>query len=143
MFHLLSYTYVRLLPSLRLVSEARQLFSLFLSYLYLFFSSKDLYQRPGSCLHLFCSISAYSSLLETYIKDQSVLHSFLVVMFSCQPVFYPFTHRCTATIAAVYWQSSEESVEGQLLQTGSVLESKGAYTGKSPHTCWNKRFILT
>ncbi|XP_063890099.1 cell adhesion molecule 1-like isoform X2 [Scylla paramamosain] len=33
--------------------------------------------------------------------------------------------RCTATIAAVYWQSSEESAEGQLQQTGSVLESKG------------------
>ncbi|XP_068201822.1 uncharacterized protein [Palaemon carinicauda] len=37
--------------------------------------------------------------------------------------------RCTATIAAVYWQSSEESVEGQLPQTGPALESKGVYTG--------------
>ncbi|XP_050737154.1 uncharacterized protein LOC127008797, partial [Eriocheir sinensis] len=39
--------------------------------------------------------------------------------------------KCTATTAAVYYQSSEESAEGQLLQTGSVLESKGAYTGGS------------
>ncbi|XP_064109161.1 cell adhesion molecule 2-like [Macrobrachium nipponense] len=37
--------------------------------------------------------------------------------------------KCTATIAAVYWQSSEESVEGQLPQTGPALESKGVYTG--------------
>ncbi|KAK8374576.1 hypothetical protein O3P69_011924, partial [Scylla paramamosain] len=41
---------------------------------------------------------------------------------------------CTATIAAVYWQSSEESAEGQLQQTGSVLESKGIYAGGSSHT---------
>ncbi|KAK8383371.1 hypothetical protein O3P69_019030 [Scylla paramamosain] len=41
------------------------------------------------------------------------------------------TSGCTATIAAVYWQSSEESVEGQLQQTGSVLESKGIYAGGS------------
>ncbi|XP_042885680.1 cell adhesion molecule 1-like [Penaeus japonicus] len=39
--------------------------------------------------------------------------------------------KCTATIAAVYWQSSEESVEGQLPQTGPALESKGVYTGGS------------
>ncbi|CAL4067944.1 unnamed protein product [Meganyctiphanes norvegica] len=37
--------------------------------------------------------------------------------------------KCTATIAAVYWQSSEEDVEGQLPQTGPALESKGIYTG--------------
>ncbi|KAG7157617.1 hypothetical protein Hamer_G019848 [Homarus americanus] len=39
--------------------------------------------------------------------------------------------KCTATIAAVYWQSSEESVEGQEQQTGPALESKGVYTGGS------------
>ena len=39
--------------------------------------------------------------------------------------------RCTATIAAVYWQSSEESVEGRLPQTGPALESKAVYNGEA------------
>lgn len=54
--------------------------------------------------------------------------------------------RCTATIAAVYWQSSEESVEGQLPQTGPALESKGVYKGGSdsstPHTWASCLFVF-
>ena len=38
--------------------------------------------------------------------------------------------RCTATVAAVYWVSSEKNVEGRLPQTGPALESKAVYSGE-------------
>ena len=38
--------------------------------------------------------------------------------------------RCTATIETVYWQSSEEAVEGSLPVTGPALESKAVYAGE-------------
>nr|XP_053644351.1 uncharacterized protein LOC128696948 [Cherax quadricarinatus] len=79
----------------------------------------------------------------TPVNDSDGLEtSRLGLRFTVGPRHFPSGElrlRCTATIAAVYWQSSEESVEGQLPQTGPALESKGVYKGGSgssviPHT---------
>ncbi|KAB7500753.1 hypothetical protein Anas_06623, partial [Armadillidium nasatum] len=39
--------------------------------------------------------------------------------------------RCTASIVAVYWQSSESLIEGHPPQKGPALESKGIYSAGS------------
>ena len=64
-----------------------------------------------------------------------LIESFLLPFFLCShsllishSFLYPV--RCTATIAAVYWQSSEEAVEGSQPETQPALESKAVYLGK-------------
>lgn len=99
-------------------------FNYFFDYFEIYFSS---YQIITFCFLLMAKNKIWFQLIFSY----------LIKIF-----FIYFSNRCTATVAAVYWNSAETAVEGQLPQTSPALESKGVYNGKFKTTTQNYSFDI-